>query len=135
MERDTSQRRAIRKIFEEQGRPLSPQEVLEEAQAHTATLGIATVYRNLKALVEAGWLVPVGLPGEPDRYEMAGKEHHHHFRCRECERVFEVDRCPGNIQNMVPDGFRLESHEVVLYGLCVSCVESKPRSKTSVKSS
>lgn len=121
MERDTSQRRAIRRIFEEVGRPLSPQEVLEAAQSHAASLGIATVYRNLKALVEAGWLVPVGLPGEPDRYEMAGKDHHHHFRCRSCERVYEVESCPGNIHNMVPAGFLLEDHEVVLYGVCASC--------------
>ncbi len=126
VERDTSQRRAIRRIFEEIDRPLSPQEVLEEAQTHAVTLGIATVYRNLKALVESGWLAPVGLPGEADRYEMAGKGHHHHFRCRTCERVYEVDGCPGGIQGMVPTGFRLESHEVVLYGLCVGCVAPKP---------
>ena len=32
MERDTRQRRAIRRVIEEAGRPLSPQEVLKVAQ-------------------------------------------------------------------------------------------------------
>ncbi len=36
-------------------------------------MGMATVYRNLKALVEAGQLVPVQISGEPPRYERMGK--------------------------------------------------------------
>lgn len=122
MERDTTQRRAIRRVFTETDRPLSPVEVLNEAKHIVAGLGIATVYRNLKAMVDAGWLVPVGLPGEPDRYEQAGKGHHHHFRCRTCEKVFDLHGCPGDMSPMLPSGFRLEAHEVTLFGLCVACV-------------
>ena len=90
MERDTRQRRAIRRVLETSGRPLSPKEVLAGAHRSVPGLGIATVYRNLKALVEEGLLVAVALPGEAARYEPAGKDHHHHFRCRRCDRLFEV---------------------------------------------
>lgn len=121
MERDTRQRRAIRRSLEEAGHPLSPQELLEAAQAHVEGLGIATVYRNLKHLHESGWVAAVELPGEPARYEVAGKEHHHHFHCRECDRVYEVEGCPGNLRSVTPAGFELESHEFVLYGLCDGC--------------
>lgn len=123
VERDTSQRRAIRQVFRETDRPLSTSEVLEAAQEHKPNLGIATVYRTLKLLVNAGWLATVKLPGEPPRYEMAGKPHHHHFHCDRCGRVFEV---PGSLQlldTLVPSGFQLESHDLVLYGHCKSCVE------------
>ena len=124
MERKTRQRQAIRRIFEEIDRPLSPQEVLPAAQSYAPGLGIATVYRNVKALVEEGWLESVSLPGEPPRYEVAGKRHHHHFRCRTCERVFEINGCYTNLLQLTPRGFRLEGHEVVLYGICVACVET-----------
>jgi Fur family ferric uptake transcriptional regulator len=121
MERDTAQRRAIRDVFEGSERPMGPREVLDAAQSTVPSLGIATVYRTVKALVEEGWLVAVELPGEPPRYELSGKKHHHHFVCDSCDRVFEVDGCPGNLRAVVPTGFQLERHEVVLYGVCSAC--------------
>jgi Fur family transcriptional regulator, ferric uptake regulator len=105
----------------EAGHPLSPKELLEAARTHVKGIGIATVYRNIKSLHEEGWLTPVELPGEPPRYEVAGKGHHHHFHCRTCDRVFEVEGCPGNLLSVTPEGFHLERHEFVLYGLCVQC--------------
>lgn len=84
-------------------------------------LGIATVYRNIRALEEQGWIVPVELPGEPPRYEVAGKAHHHHFHCRACDRVYEVPDCPADFTDITPSGFVLEEHEFVLYGRCADC--------------
>ncbi len=46
------------------------------------TLGIATVYRSLKALAKDGRVVSVEIPGQMPRYERADKGHHHHFLCR-----------------------------------------------------
>ncbi|NUN95068.1 MAG: transcriptional repressor, partial [Candidatus Omnitrophica bacterium] len=84
-------------------------------------LGIATVYRTLKSLLEEGSVVAVEMPGQALRYEAAGKEHHHHFHCRGCGRVFEVEGCPTGIGRLTPPGFRLEGHEIVLHGLCPDC--------------
>lgn len=128
MERKTSQRSALLKAFELADRPLSPTEVLGLATAGAKGLGIATVYRNLKALADKGILKSVSLPGESTaRYELNGKEHHHHFHCRLCHQVYEVEGCPGNITPLVPKGFLLEDHEVVLYGLCSACRRSRPK--------
>lgn len=121
-ERDTAQKRAIRRVFDEEpGRPLSPEEVLQAARSHAPSLGIATVYRNLKMLVEENWLDPVSLPGETDRYERAGKSHHHHFQCSYCTRVFDVPGCPGQVQKLAPKGFSVERHDLTLYGRCPDC--------------
>ncbi len=121
MERDTPQRRAIRDVLAGAGRPMSPEEILVAGRQLVSGLGIATVYRNLKLLTENGWLSPVALPGEPTRYEVSGKPHHHHFVCRQCDRAFEIDDCPSDFGMKVPSGFRVDSHEVVLYGLCAAC--------------
>jgi Fur family transcriptional regulator, ferric uptake regulator len=120
MERKTRQRDSIQAVFLQAGRPLSAREVLEAAVSVAPGLGIATVYRAIKALVEEAWLEVVELPGEPPRYEPAGKEHHDHFRCRKCTRVYEVDECPV-VEARLPSGFVLEGHAAILSGLCAAC--------------
>ncbi len=120
--RKTQQRAAIRQAIEELARPVGPQEILETAQEVVPALGIATVYRNVRAMVDDGVLRVVELPGSLNRYELAGKDHHHHFHCRACDRVFEVDDCPGQIGELTPAGFALEAHEITLYGRCPECV-------------
>lgn len=122
MERNTKQRRSIRDALESAGRPLAPQEVLERARGRVPGLGIATVYRTLNLLVEEGWAATVELPDGPLRYERTGKAHHHHFVCRECEGVFEVEGCARGVKELTPYGFQLESHDLVLYGRCERCV-------------
>ena len=119
--RNTRQRDAIRQAFEEAGRPISPEQVLASARRSVGGLGIATVYRNIKTLLAEGWLVPVELPGDPTRYELAGKGHHHHFHCRGCGQIFELAGCSDTFRNMLPDGFEITGHEVVLYGYCRPC--------------
>ncbi|MGC4060253.1 MAG: transcriptional repressor [Aquabacterium sp.] len=105
----------------EAGRPLSPQEILEASQASVPAMGIATVYRNVKALLDEGAIELVTLPGESPRHEAAYQGHHHHFQCTSCQRVFDVHGCPGNLKSMAPPGFKVERHEVTLYGRCPQC--------------
>ena len=121
MERNTRQRSAIREAIARAERPLLPQEVLEAAQHAVPGLGIATVYRNLKALVEEGELQSVNLPGENPRYELSGHSHHHHFQCTACQRVFDVHACPGDLNRLAPAGFTVDDHELTLYGRCLDC--------------
>jgi len=127
LQRNTKQKAAIREVFTEMDRPLGPQEVLEHAGGQIEGLGIATVYRNIKALVEEGWLTPVDLPGEPSRYEVSGKAHHHHFHCQVCKRVFDLPGCPVQVKPQLPDGFVALTHELVLYGNCDQCSLSAGR--------
>ena len=124
MERATRQRSAIRQALAGACRPLLPHEVLEAAREQVPGLGIATVYRSLKSLVDEGLLRVVALPGENARYEPVGHGHHHHFQCRQCERVFDVHACPGDLSRLAPDGFTVEDHDLTLYGRCKDCQRS-----------
>lgn len=100
---------------------LTPPEIHERAQRQHSRLGIATVYRALHALVEAGELTEVRLPGESCvRYELAAKPHHHHFRCQTCNRLFDLPGCVP-LTKLMPPGFRMLRHDIVLYGLCAQC--------------
>ena len=121
MERSTRQRSDIRDALQAAQRPLLPQEVLTAAQTQVPGMGIATVYRNLKALLDEGAIQLVSLPGENPRYETRGHGHHHHFQCTACERVFDVHACPGDLSRLAPAGFTVEDHELTLYGRCREC--------------
>lgn len=124
MQRTTAQRRAILETLETAPGPLTAREVHRKARLEHAGLGLATVYRNLNRLAEEGDVVEVHLPGETTRFEPAGRGHHHHFRCRSCGRVFELaGGCPiPPLEGAtLPGGFRVEHHDLTLYGLCSTC--------------
>ena len=123
MERSTRQRIAIRAVINAAGRPLTPQEILDEVRASGAEAGIATVYRNLKHLLAEGAIQAVNLPGDNPRYEaaQAALHHHHHFHCLRCDRAFDIPGCVGRIDQLAPAGFLTERHELTLYGRCPQC--------------
>jgi len=52
MERSTAQRKAIHGVLEHASRPLSPPEIFNAARAVAPGLGMATVYRTLKRLLD-----------------------------------------------------------------------------------
>lgn len=121
MERSTRQRTAIAQALAAVGQPLLPQELLVEAQKSVPSLSLATVYRNLKGLVEDGVVDVVALPGEATRYESHRHHHHHHFHCSHCQKVFDIDACPGDLGHLLPQGYELTSHELTFYGRCAGC--------------
>lgn len=121
MERSTRQRSAIKEALQAAGRPLLAQEVFELAGHTVPNLGIATVYRNLKAMIEDGSLRQVVLPGENPRFEMGNHGHHHHFQCKQCQKVFDIHSCPSDLAMLAPKGFKVEDHDLTLYGRCKDC--------------
>jgi len=84
-------------------------------------MGLATVYRTIKGLVEEGVIKAVNIPGESSRYEISGKGSHHHFSCRKCGGLFEIECNPAFPKRLTPKGFVLEGHHMTLYGLCAKC--------------
>lgn len=133
MDRNTRQRHAIELVFKAADRPLSVQDVLEAGQKILPALGIATVYRAIKGLVDDKWLIPVQIPGENPYFEPAGKTHHHHFRCRQCQKVFELEGCVLAFEKHLPVGFHADTHDVVLYGTCAECGAPRRTKKSQSK--
>jgi len=124
MERDTRQRRAIRRVIEEAGRPLSPQEVLKVAQAHTPRLGIATVYRTLNSAAQLGFVSETDMGAGDTQFEWVGKDRHHHLICRSCEGVNSLDNSYlDSLATALHDdlGFRADLGHFAIFGICREC--------------
>ncbi len=120
--RSTPQRRAILDAF--RGSPsehLSAEEVLARAVRAVPDLGRGTVYATLAELSEVGLLGSVGST-EPVRYE-TNVTPHDHFRCRLCERLFDVVLGGPPLRRRRLDGFQIESITVHAEGTCRDCGE------------
>lgn len=117
----TQQRSSILEALHELGRPVTAQELLETAAANSPGLGLATVYRTLKRLVDVGEVRKIEVAGVPPHYEMEDDQHHHFFVCEDCHKMFDLAGCPGGFKKLLPSGFKMKSHEVVIYGACPDC--------------
>ena len=120
MIRSTCQRKAILEVLKNEARPLTVTEIYTLASKAAPRIGLRTVYRNIRELVEAGQMVGVAYPGQPPRYEIVvDRNHKPHFICGLCNKVFELD---SNLEakttwGEIP-GFVVEGTETVFYGRC-----------------
>lgn len=122
-QRQTKQRDEIVQVIRSAQGPLTVPEILSRAQRSIPGLGVATVYRTLKLLQDAEQVQTVILPSGETRWEPAGLGHHHHFHCRVCDEVYDVESCPLSVQRdrALGDGFVVESHDLTFFGTCPSC--------------
>ena len=121
MKRKTTQRAAIEQVFTEHDRPLGIDEVVEAGRGLVESLNQATVYRNVKILLERGVLRQVVHPLLGTLYERADKEHHHHFYCRICKKVYDLPGCPIPEEALQAGAFLVEDHDFFLFGVCPAC--------------
>jgi Fur family ferric uptake transcriptional regulator len=119
----TRQKRVLSGVFERAKWPLTPGEICDEAKKEIPSLGIATVYRAIRQFVSEGIVRVVEIPGAAPRYESASGHHRHFFLCQSCKQLFELIGCVRDIGSLAPRGFRVQQHEIVLYGECGSCVK------------
>jgi Fur family transcriptional regulator, ferric uptake regulator len=122
-QRQTRQRDAILSVLYAAAGPLTVEEVHGRGQEHVIGLGIATVYRTIRLLLESGQVQSVTLPTGETRYETSARGHHHHFLCRICDTVYDFDECPvsASYEQALPAGFTVEDHEITLFGTCSNC--------------
>ena len=87
---------------------------------------MATVYRTVKLLLTTQQIHVLRRTAR-SAYESAHLDHHHHFRCRKCEQVYDLPGCPLAIADgtKLPAGFEVDAHEVTLFGTCPSCRPGK----------
>ena len=118
MQRAKQQLAVFRALGEADG-PLSARELWTRLSG--TGVGLATVYRALQRGVEEGTLDSVEVLGGGVRYEPKNREHHHHFLCSTCDHAFDLFGCVEGLESLLPDGFQMTGHEVVLLGTCDAC--------------
>jgi Fur family ferric uptake transcriptional regulator len=116
MQRLSCQRTIVLETLTAAHQPLLLQEAIEPIQATLLRLGIAPVYRQLKQSVKEGTLHVVRLLGKNARCAAARHAQYRHFQCTACQRVFDVQVCPGDLARLISKGFTINDHDLTLYG-------------------
>jgi Fur family transcriptional regulator, peroxide stress response regulator len=96
-------------------------------------ISLATVYRNLHSLVEAGKIRSLLLDEQAARYDPETSEHDH-FICERCGRVIDlflkrVRRI--DLTRLAKDGYVVTTHNLTVYGLCQVCARRRRTSRLS----
>ncbi len=124
-QRETRQKRALAAVLDEAEAFRSAQDLYAELRARGQTVGLTTVYNQLRALAEAGQLDTLRTEEGETLYRRCGSaHHHHHLVCRRCGATVEVegpeverwaDRVAGR------HGFVDITHTVEIAGTCAEC--------------
>jgi len=120
-----SRRAAINAALDASRTFLSAQQLYAVLRGAGERVGLATVYRHLQALADAGEVdVLRSDDGETVYRRCATNRHHHHLVCRSCGRTVEVaDRAVERWAERISaeHGFSDVAHTVEVVGTCASC--------------
>ena len=122
--RPTRQRRAITEALAGASDFQSAQDIHDSLRHAGDKVGLATVYRTLQAMAEAGEVDVLQGAGGESAYRRCSTHHHHHPVCRTCGRTVEVT---GPAVETWAEAVAREhdfaevSHSLELFGICADC--------------
>lgn len=126
--RPTRQQQAVADLLAQTEDFASAQEVHARLRDAGEPVGLATVYRTLQALAEAGELDVLRTDDGEAVYRACEPGHHHHLVCRRCGRAVEVEgpaveawarRVAGE------HGYSDITHTLEIFGTCSRCAAAQ----------
>jgi Fur family transcriptional regulator, ferric uptake regulator len=118
-------REEVVEVFLEMAGHVDLDQLHERVKERNPNIGLATVYRVLKLLEEAGIAESRHFGDRTRSYEVAlGRGHHDHLICDQCGRILEfADQDIERLQEDVARAhkFVLLRHQHSLFGLCADC--------------
>lgn len=110
-------------------------ELLEKLKLKGIHVGVATAYRNLNKLVEAGMVRKVsvdGIAGACYQYLSEEKTEGFSLKCEKCNRIMnaECNHIVGLYDHIMEEhDFLINKDRTIFYGVCESCKKQKNRFK------
>ncbi|HWM74498.1 MAG TPA: Fur family transcriptional regulator [Nocardioides sp.] len=122
--RPTRQRRAVIEAMASFEDFRSAQEIHDLLGRRGDPVGLATVYRTLQRLADAGEVDLLRTEGGETIYRRCSETHHHHLVCRLCGATVEVEgptveRWTRAIAEQ--HGYTDVSHSLEIFGTCPAC--------------
>lgn len=122
--RPTRQRTAVVAALDSASGFCSAQEIHALLEGRGEQVALATVYRTLQRLADAGEVDLLRAEGGETTYRRCSGTHHHHLVCRGCGATVEVEGpAVERWTRTVADdhGFIDVSHTLEVFGTCAPC--------------
>lgn len=123
---NSTQREYVLKVlFENKGHLKAEDIQLKVKEQNKINIGIATVYRILSFLEEMKIVKTIAISGNDSKvYELNLISHHDHIICEKCNKIVEfynpeLEKMQEEVAKR--NGFVLEDHDMLLYGICEKC--------------
>ena len=89
------------------------------------SISLATVYKNINAMLEKSFILEVKIPHQKSKYELV-KESHSHVLCEACGKVEDITLDLGDITQVAVNltDYKINDDALVLSGICPSCKAS-----------
>jgi Fur family ferric uptake transcriptional regulator len=120
--KETKQRRRVVELFITMNTHASAEDLHEATRKAGQNIGLATVYRTLNMLADAGLVEQKSFGDGRHLFELKHPEHHHdHLICMDCGAVIEFENeAIEALQEKVAaeHGFQLVTHRLDLFGRC-----------------
>jgi Fur family ferric uptake transcriptional regulator len=130
--RSTRQRDLIVDTFFKSHRHVNADELYRVVRKRDPHIGVATVYRTLRLLIESGVATARNFGGSQACYEIVD-HHHDHLICTGCGTIIEFENeAIEELQLEVANRhrFTITHHKLELYGLCGRCAEERRRQRS-----
>ena len=122
---DSKQRRQILNIFLSTEKHPTITDLYDLARKKNPRTGLATVYRTMKVICDAGLARETDFGDGTKRFEHKYKhQHHDHLVCLKCGRVIEVispaiEKLQENLAKK--HRFKAVRHRMEIFGICRTC--------------
>lgn len=122
--RQASSHERIVTLLKQLDREISAQELYIELRHQNQSLGLATIYRTLKALQKEGVIQARTLNSGESLYSLVATEQQHYLTCVRCSQSIPVEDCP--VCYMAATlckslSFKVYYHTLEFFGLCSEC--------------
>ena len=117
-------------------------QLYERIKKKLPRISLATVYRNLEIMSEAGLINKLEISGRQKRFDWDLNQHDHIY-CVQCHRVDNIDLADKKDITLPPEenrGYKVSGCRVEFYGICPECnslslkKQNKERKKMACKS-
>jgi Fe2+ or Zn2+ uptake regulation protein len=119
----TQQRMAVYEYLQSVEHHPTAEEVYLAVKPKLPKISLATVYKNLEALVACSAASKLTYGDAAARYDIR-TDHHYHSLCLACGRVSDIEPTAQEAlaeQIKPPKGFRVEDYRIELLGYCRQC--------------
>ncbi|MEM0466404.1 MAG: Fur family transcriptional regulator [Candidatus Thermoplasmatota archaeon] len=116
----TPQRISILSYLEHHRTHPTADDIYKALKQKTPSLSKTTVYNALETLKQHNLIHSLTISGSEARYDIK-QELHHHFYCTYCKKIFDIDLCCPNIEQVTQQGYHIDEVHGYFRGLCPLC--------------